>query len=318
MTVKVLVLGASGALGRPLVRRLLDAGMEVRAACRHPQALDDLAARGADVVAADLTDRASLESACAGVQRLVMAAHAFLGRGRWRSDAVDDAGVRTLIEVAHAARVRQFVYCSAFGAHLSHPVDFFATKARLEAVVRGSGLPATVLRPTAFMEQHVHQFNGAAVLASGKARLIGPSTKPRNFVAAADVAAVAERVLMDDQHIGGTVEIGGHDHLSNAQVAELYAREAGLTLRVSRLPTALARMMAVAIRPVHPGVARVLALQSLPDDAFSERFDGASELEQRFGLQLQRVPDYVRERVVEWRAGRGATPQGPTQDRRGS
>lgn len=301
---KVLLLGASGALGQPLALRLLARNVALRAACRHPEALADLARRGAETMAVDLVDRASLQRACSGVQAVVMAAHGFMGRGRWRSEAVDQAGVRMLIEEARAAGVQRFMYCSAFGARPDHPVDFFATKAVMEAALRSSGLAHVVLRPTAFMEQHVHGFNGAMVLASGKARLIGPAAKPRNFVAASDVAWIAERLLLDATATAETLDIGGHDHMSNAQVAELYAREADVTLRISRLPPGLAHGLAAALRPVHPGIARVLSLQALPDDAFSERFEGAPALEQRFGLRLTRLPAFVRERVAEWRTAR--------------
>lgn len=118
---QILVIGASGALGRPLVTSLRSRGVAVRAACRHPEQAADLAALGAEVVAADLIDRASLQRACQGVDRVLMAAHSILGRGRWRSQAVDDAGVRALIEVARDAGVQRFVYCS--GSALAGPAE---------------------------------------------------------------------------------------------------------------------------------------------------------------------------------------------------
>lgn len=45
-----------------------------------------------------------------------------------------------------------------------------------------------ILRPSAFMEWHAHAFNGANILKTGKTTLIGSGHKPRNFVAASDVA----------------------------------------------------------------------------------------------------------------------------------
>ena len=65
--------------------------------------------------------------------------------------------------------------------------------------MRASGLDAVILRPTAFMEHHAHNFNGKGLLDKGKAQLIGPGTKPRNFVCAADVAAFAVRALLEDR-----------------------------------------------------------------------------------------------------------------------
>lgn len=303
----VLVVGATGALGRPVVRALRARGVAVRALSRHaarePQA-GDLAALGAEPFAGDLADAGSLHRACAGVTRVLACAHAILGRGRWRSEAVDDAGHRALVAAARSAGVRRFVYTSALGAAPDHPVDFFRTKHRIEQAVQASGLDAVVLRPSAFMEQHVHAFNGAAVLAKGKAQLIGPGTKPRNFVAATDVAQLAVRALLEDPPPFRTLDIGGHDHASNAEVAALYARLAGIAPRASHLPAGLARAMSTLAAPLHPGVARLLHLLSLPDEAYAERFDGAAALEARFGLRLTRLEDFVRARVSEHRAPR--------------
>lgn len=299
----VLVVGATGALGRPVVKLLRERGVPVRALSRHPEQGADLAALGAEVVAGDLTDAASLQRACAGAERVLAAAHAILGRGRWRSEAVDDAGHRALIAAAQAAGVHRFVYTSAYGVGPDHPIDFFRTKHHIEQALQQSGLDAVILRPTAFMEQHVHLFNGAPVLAKGKASLIGAGRKPRNFVCAADVAHFAVRALLEDPPPFRTLDIGGHDHASNAEVAALYAREAGLLPRASHLPAGVARVIGALAAPLHPGMARIMKLMSLPDDAFSERFGGAAALEQRYGVRLTRLAEFVRERVRDSRAG---------------
>jgi uncharacterized protein YbjT (DUF2867 family) len=298
---KILVVGATGALGRPVVELLRARGVAVRALNRHPAQAADLAARGAEVAAGDLTDPASLERACAGVTRVLAAAHGLLGRGRWRSEAVDDAGHRALIAAARAAGVRRFVYTSAYGAGADHPIDFLRTKHAIERVVEASGLDAVILRPTAFMEHHAHNFNGKAVLEKGKAQLIGPGKKPRNFVCAADVARFALRALLEDPPPFRRLDIGGHGQHSNAEVAALYAREAGITPRASHLPKAAAATIGALAAPFHPGMARLMKLMALPDDAFDERFDGAEALERDHGLRLTRLEEFVRRQVAEAR-----------------
>ncbi len=299
----VLVIGATGALGRPVVRRLLERGVSVRAACRHPEQAADLAALGADVVACDLTDAASLAAACAGAQRVLAAAHGLLGRGRWRSENVDDAGHRALFAAARAAGVQRLVYTSAFGAAADHPIDFFRTKHAMEKVLAHSGLDAVVLRPTAFMEHHAHNFNGKGLLEKGKASLIGPGTKPRNFVCAEDVAAFAVRALLVDPPPFRSIDIGGPGHHSNLDVAALYARTAGVPLRVSHLPARAAGAISVLVRALHPGVSRVMRLLSLPDDAFDEHFHGAAALQREHGVALTTLDAFVQQQVQRARAG---------------
>jgi uncharacterized protein YbjT (DUF2867 family) len=294
---EILVVGATGALGRPVVQQLRAQGVGVRALSRHPERAADLAKLGAEVVAGDLADPASLAPACRDVDRVMACAHGMLGRGRHRSERVDDAGHRALIAVARAAGVRRFVYTSAYGAAPDHPIDFFRTKHAIEEAVLASGLDAVILRPTAFMEQHAYLLIGKGVLASGRARLIGAGTKARNFVCAADVARFAVRALLEDPPPFRTLEIGGPGHYSNAEVAALFARAAGIELRVSRLPAKVAATLAVLVAPLHPGLGRVLHLASLPDDAISERFETALDFERDFGVRMTTLEAFVREQV---------------------
>ncbi len=63
-----------------------------------------------------------------------------LGRGRNRSEAVDDVGHRSLIDVARDAGVTRFVYTSALGAAPNQPIDFFRTKWAIEQHLASSGL----------------------------------------------------------------------------------------------------------------------------------------------------------------------------------
>jgi NADH dehydrogenase len=302
--VRILVVGATGALGRPAVTLLRQRGVAVRALSRHPERAADLAALGAEPMAGDLTDAASLRRACRGTTRVLACAHGLLGRGRWRSEAVDDAGHRALIAAAREAGVERFVYTSALGARDDHPIDFFRTKAAIEQAVRDSGMACAILRPSAFMEHHVHNFCGKGLLDKGKAQLIGPGTKPRNFIAGSDVARFAVHALLDEPLPFTSLDIGGHEHLNALDIVQLYAQAAGVEARASHLPATVARVLAVLARPVHPGMARVMRLLSLPDDAFDECFDGAAALEARFGLRLKRVPAFVHEQVRQ--AGRRA------------
>lgn len=293
----VLVVGASGALGRPVVRRLRAAGVPVRGLCRHPEQAADLAALGAEMVAGDLTDPASLQRACTGVQRVLAAAHGLLGRGRWRSEAVDDAGHRALIAAAQHAGVQRFVYVSALLADAGSPLDFARAKAAIEAALAGSGMAHAILRPTAFMEHHVHRFNGEPFLKNGRAVFFGPADQPRNFVAADDVARIALHALLDEPLPFSRIDIGGPDHASNAEVAALYARLAGRPLKTTHLPLGLARALSAIARPLHPGVARILRVMGLPAAALPERFDDAATLERRFGFRMTRLEDFVRSQL---------------------
>ena len=193
----ILVIGSTGVLGHETTRQLLEAGHKVRAMTRDPQKAADLAALGAEVVQGDLIDPASLQKACQGVEAVLAAAHQLMGTGKYSSKAVDDDGHRALIDAAKEAGVRHFVYVSVQMASETNPVDFCRTKFKIEEYLKASGLSYTILRPPAFMEWHVHNLLGAAILAIGKGTVYGAGNNPINFMAGKDVARFAVLALTD-------------------------------------------------------------------------------------------------------------------------
>jgi uncharacterized protein YbjT (DUF2867 family) len=299
---KILVVGGTGVLGRAVVRRLLAIGTTVRVLTRRPERAADLAEFGAEVVGGDLVDARSLERACAGVDRVLAAAHSLLGRGRYRSERVDDAGHRALIDSAREAGAERFVYTSGANVSGDHPVDFFRTKAAVEEHLRQSGIPHVILRPTAFMEQHVHDFNGKNVLAKGRAQLIGSGQKKRNFVAADDVAQFAVLALLTEPIPPPLIEVGGPGNFTNREVAELYASLAGIPARISHVPAAVARAIGKLASPWHPGLGRLLNMLALPDDAFPETFDDASLCAAYPNITRTTLEAFVRGRVLATRS----------------
>lgn len=90
----ILIIGASGFLGREVTKPLLSKGEQVRLLVRTPAKVEDLKQAGAEVIQGDLIDPPSLARACQGADRVLAAAHSLLGKGRYKSEAVDDVGHR--------------------------------------------------------------------------------------------------------------------------------------------------------------------------------------------------------------------------------
>jgi uncharacterized protein YbjT (DUF2867 family) len=295
----ILIVGATGALGRATALALLERGHAVRALIRDRTRIADLQRAGAEFALGDLTDPRSLELACKGVERVLACAHSMLGRGNASSAQVDHVGHSALVVAARDAKVERFVYTSMMGARADHPIDFGRTKYEIESVVKGSGLGFTVLRPSAFMESHVHRFNGQMLLERGFTVIVGPGSKPRNFVAVRDVVPFAVQALVEDGLNGRTLEIGGPDNVSNSDVAAMYAVRARRG-RVLHLPLAAARLLATLIRPLHEGVARVLDLSTVPDHLMRETWQ-PQKLLAEFPRKLTSVDEFIDEQVAAWR-----------------
>lgn len=291
----ILNVGVTGVLGREAARQLLAAGYQVRGLTRHPENAADLKKLGAEIVQGDLIDAGSLKRACQGVDQILVAAHSLLGTGKYTSEAVDDAGMRALIDIAKAASIKQFVFLSIMGASPSHPTDFMRTKVKIEAYLKASGLNYTILRSAAIMEHHVHNLLGATILTTGKTTIYGAGNNPNNFIAGKDIAHLAILALTDKHLKNRSIDVGGPDNCTKNEIAEMYGRFSGKTPKVTHVPTGVMKVMGPVLRPVQPVISRLMSFSAWADTE-DMCFDPTALLKE-FPMTMTRVEDFIRAQV---------------------
>ena len=293
----ILVVGATGNLGRKVVRSLLASGEEVRAMTRVVSRADELKALGAKPVRGDLTDPESLEFAMRGARAIVLAAHSILGRGSEASELVDDEGHRAIIDRAKGTGVEHIIYTSALGASSNHQIDFWRTKARIERHLRESGITWTIVRPSSFMETHAYFLIGKGVIEGKRVMLFGKGKNPRNFVAVEDVAKVIVGALKIPSLRGEIIEVGGPQNLTSTQVVETFERVSGKKAKVGHIPLPVARVMSRAIKPMHPGISRIMKV-GIFSETQDQTFDSSS-LRTKIPITLTPLEEWARNRTTE-------------------
>ena len=291
----ILVVGATSALGRKVVRTLLASGEEVRAMTRALAKVDELKALGARPIRGNLADPESLEFAVRGARVVVASAHSILGRGHESSEAVDDAGHRSLIDAAKAAGVEHFIYMSVFQASPDHPIDFWRTKARIERYLQNSGMTYTIVRPTAFMDTHAYMLIGKAVIEGKRVMLTGKGRNPRNMVASEDVAKVVVGALRIPSLRGEIIDVGGPQNVSGHDVVEIFERVSGRKAKVGHIPIPVAKAMSRAIRPIHPGLSTILH-SAVISETTDQTFDPAV-LRTKVPITLTTLESWAKSRI---------------------
>jgi len=271
----ILIVGASSKLGSRVAERLLAQGREVKAFSRDPAGrLATLAQLGATLVQGDVRDPASLGRAVTGVDTVLASAHAIAPpqRGNTIID-VDRDGNQALIAAAAKAGVKHFVLASIWTPLESPPSAFLQAKRQAEDALRTSGLPSTIVRPTAFMETHVLDMVCEPLCATGKIQVFGKGTTPLNFVSVDDVAEVVAGVITAGPDGGcRTVNMGGPETLTRLQMIELAEKVLGIAARKSQIPVPVMKVMKTATRFVNPGLSYLIDFslaESTRPDAFA-------------------------------------------------
>lgn len=229
----VAVTGATGRQGGAVARHLLTARWRVRAVTRRPQgpAARALAALGAEVVRADMMDKAELAHAFRGVHG-VYSVQNFMPGG---TDAEIVQG-KNVADAAKATGVQHIVYGSAGTGATDTGIPSWDSKLAVQAYLQALDLPVTVLRPMAFMELMTDKgFYPPVSTWSLLPKLMGPD-RPLGWISVDDLGAIAARAFAaPDRFVGADLSVVA-DVQSIAQCRMLWSEVYGRRPRSVPMP----------------------------------------------------------------------------------
>jgi uncharacterized protein YbjT (DUF2867 family) len=200
----ILVTGATGKVGSAAVRLLRQRDRPVTALVRDPDRAAPLAAAGAAIARADFDDPASIDQAMAGVDTVILVSPAVPAQELNVVASAARHGVKSVIKVTSQASA-------------DSPIARRRGQAEIEAGLAASGLPHTLLRTNAFMQNTL-------ALAPAIARTGGFGSSAGQgrvgMVDARDVAAVAAEIATaPEPHAGRTYWLTGPALISYPDVA---------------------------------------------------------------------------------------------------
>jgi len=288
----VLVVGATGQLGRVIVQKLIAAGRPVRALGRSQEKLAALEAAGAEIVAADLRDLSKVTAACRGVSQIVSTANNNMGSGPTSPMRIDVSAHQNLCAAARNTGVGRVVYVSFRGASSGESVDIFRLKWYIEDAIRRSGLPHVMLRPSAFMDVWIHEVFAPGIRKTGVATVFGDGTAVANYIAVEDVAEFAVKILAREDVRNEIVEAGGPSDLSLEALVTLIAQWLQKPGKRRHVPVAVMRMLVPVIRPFSETTARMVSLGHYAATHHAP-FPHWRVNADRFGVAPRTVEDYL-------------------------
>ncbi|MCW8842798.1 MAG: NAD(P)H-binding protein, partial [Rhodobacteraceae bacterium] len=229
----ITVFGATGTTGAPLVDTLLAKGADIRAVTSDPAKLTTLKAKGCEAVAANFTDIAALENACAGADKIYLVTPAHLDMRQWIANA---------ITAAKAAGVEHVVLATGLGASPKAGLIFGKWHSETQELLKESGLDWTFIQPTYFMQNLLWQAANIAKDGVYYDDLGGPVA----WIDARDIADVAAEALTGFGHAGKGYGLTGPEALTGEEVAAVLSDVTGRSITAAPLSAddAKAAMMA--------------------------------------------------------------------------
>lgn len=259
----VLVTGATGFVGRRVVRELLDRGHGVRALV-HTAGREGLFAEGlVEVHQGSLADPEALAQASCGVDAVAHLVAIIRQRKGSTFDLVNRQGTANLVAAIKGAgkgaegasgRVCKLVHVSVIGAANDPAYPYLRSKWRGEQVVVNSGLPYTILRPSLLFGEGDEFLNTLAGLVRvfPVVPVVGSGRNRFQPLAADDLARCIALSLERDDLDGQTVEIGGPQQLSYRELLRLVARTLGKRRWRVHIPVWLMRLNVALLERMQP------------------------------------------------------------------
>ena len=304
---RLLVVGATSAVGRDVVRRLLASGRTVRVLVRTDKAALEFRSAGAETVIGDVRDAEPLRQACEGVDTVLSLFGRHFAETEQQFWDVDARGNELLADAARAASVGHFVLLSILWSDRDLPPVILRVKRRAEEAVVASGIPYTILRPSTFVEGASSLLGsvGPTVERWGLAVVPSPDTKPVSFVSIFDLAEAIVSAALGGPRERKIFEIGGPRAVTFTEGAAIVASVLGKRARIVRTPKlVLDTSRKIAKRRAFGRYEAVLFLEMLRDKGYACSPDGLRQL-------LAREPTSVEDAV---RARYAKSPTTPWRD----
>ena len=291
----VLVTGGTGFVGPHVVHALRASETPVRALVRDPAHAGRLTSWGVDLAAGDVTDPASLQAACEGVDAVIHLVAIIKGRPADFARVMAQ-GTRNVVTAAQAAGVRRFVLASALGLdeRTKDAVPYFAAKWEMERAVRESGLEHVIFRPSFVFGRDggvLPTFIRLARLAP-VTPIIGPGTQRLQPIWVEDLAEYYARALVEPAAANRTFDLGGPEAVSWNEFWERLKRVLGVRRPSLHVPFGAMRLQATLTErlPGAPVTRDQLTMLALGDNVVTDANAGV----ETFQLPLVTLDEQLR------------------------
>ena len=299
----ILVTGAAGFVGQRLLDRLAREGREVRALIR-PSHISPKLPPGLAVQAAisSLADERGLRAALVGVDTVFHLAGVDWTDPRDDMRGITIDGTRNLLEACRDAGVKRLIFLSHLDADRAAAFPELKAKGIAEEFIRLAPIPYTIVRSALIFGPNDHFTVPLAQLMAFSPRAFlmpGDGAELLQPIWLEDLVSCLGACLDDEETVGKTLEIGGPEHISFRQIAELVLQQTGLQRNLLAMRPSYLRIL---IPFVHTFVPRLPVSTYWLDYLAADRICELDSVPRAFELMPARFSQHLEYlQNVDWR-----------------
>ncbi|HEY9500413.1 MAG TPA: SDR family oxidoreductase [Pyrinomonadaceae bacterium] len=253
----ILLTGATGYVGGRLLRVLEHQGHRIRCLARRPEFLKPKVSAGTEIVAGDVLDLTSLESALRGVSVAYYLVHSMGSAGSFEEN--DRQSAQNFGAAAKAEGVELIIYLGALGDDGETLSPHLRSRQEVGQILRASGVPVLEFRASIVIGSGSLSFEMIRSLVERLPIMITPKwvSSPAQPIAIDDLLAYLTKALLLPVTASRIFEIGGADQVSYAGIMRAYARQRGMRIRMIPVPVLTPFLSSLWLGLVTPLYARI-------------------------------------------------------------
>lgn len=266
---RVLVLGATGFVGRRLVSELIKKKFKLRLLVRDPSRASELVPEGADVevLSGDIVRNQGLEQALEGIHSAYYLVHSLGGKTIYKNTefaSKDKDAANNFLDAANKSRLKRVLYLGGLGEAGKGLSEHLKSRAEVAQILSSGNPSVTVLRAAVIVGAGGASFEMLRYLVERLPVMTCPKWINTRIqpIAIKDVIQYLVGCLMNPGTVGQTFDIGGPDILTYKTMMQQYAEARGLASRfIVTLPLLTTRLSAYwvdLVTPVSSGIAHPL------------------------------------------------------------
>ncbi|NJX16681.1 SDR family oxidoreductase [Tamlana crocina] len=231
----ILLAGATGYLGRHLLKVLIEKQNQVVAIVRKSNQIDNPNENYLEIKQAEVTKPETLRDICKGIDTVISTVGITRQKDGLTYMDVDYQANMNLLEEAKKSGVNHFVYVSAINGDKHRHLKIFEAKEKFVNALKASGLNYTIIRPNGFFSDMKDFLQMAK---SGRVYLFGSGNQKFNPIHGEDLAKAIVNNLED---YNNELTVGGPDILSLNDISKLALTSLNKPIKITHLPDCLRR-----------------------------------------------------------------------------